>query len=78
MQLISIRLQKSHIDDFKTIAAFHNNIGYQTLMLQVLRRFAISESKRILSEIAEDRRASNRADKPGSSRGNPRGRAAAV
>jgi len=78
MQMISIRLQKSLIDDFKTIATFHNNIGYQTLMRQVLRRFAISESKRILREIAEDRQASNRTDKPGSSRGNPRGREAAA
>ncbi|MDP2091411.1 MAG: hypothetical protein Q8K17_00280, partial [Pseudohongiella sp.] len=47
LQLISIRLQKSLIEDFKMIAQYHGDIGYQTLMRQILRRFATSEAKRI-------------------------------
>jgi hypothetical protein len=47
LQPISIRLQKSLIDDFKLIAKL-NGIGYQPLMRQVLARFAESEKKRIL------------------------------
>lgn len=53
LQLISIRLQKSLIDDFKAIAQL-NNIGYQTLMRQILQRFADGEKKRILREAAMD------------------------
>jgi uncharacterized protein (DUF4415 family) len=49
LQLISIRLQKSLIEDFKNIAAIHG-LGYQPLMRQVLNRFAESEKKRILKE----------------------------
>jgi hypothetical protein len=53
LQLISIRLQKSLIDDFKYIAEL-NNIGYQTLMRQILQRFADGEKNRILREKACD------------------------
>lgn len=53
LKLISIRLQKSLIDDFKYIAAV-NNIGYQTLMRQILQRFADSEKKRILRDLADE------------------------
>lgn len=59
LQSISIRLQKSLIDDFKAIAAL-NGIGYQPLMRQVLNRFADCEKKRILrervNEVEEQRR----------------------
>lgn len=51
LQPISIRLQKSLIEDFKLIAQL-NGLGYQTLMRQVLTRFADSEKKRILREVA--------------------------
>ena len=51
LQPISIRLQKSLIEDFKLIAQL-NNLGYQTLMRQVLTRFADCEKKRILREAA--------------------------
>lgn len=51
LQLISLRLQKALIDDFKYIAQL-NGIGYQTLMRQVLMRFADCEKKRILKEMA--------------------------
>lgn len=50
LQPISIRLQKSLIDDFKLIAQLHG-IGYQPLMRQVLTRFADSEKKRILRQF---------------------------
>ena len=51
LQPISIRLQKSLIEDFKLIGAL-GGIGYQPLMRQVLMRFADSEKKRILREVA--------------------------
>lgn len=46
---ISIRLQKSLIEDYKMIAEL-NGIGYQPLIRQVLKRFAEAEKKRILRE----------------------------
>lgn len=55
LQPISIRLQKSLIEDFKMIAEI-NGIGYQPLIRQVLKRFADAEKKRILRErVAEFR-----------------------
>lgn len=51
LQPISIRLQKSLIEDFKLIAQL-NGLGYQPLMRQVLTRFADCEKKRILREFA--------------------------
>lgn len=51
LQPISIRLQKSLIEDFKLIAQL-NGLGYQPLMRQVLTRFADCEKKRILRELA--------------------------
>lgn len=51
LQLISIRLEKSLIEDFKLIAIL-NRIGYQPLMRQVLKRFADCEKKRILRDHA--------------------------
>jgi len=55
LQPISIRLQKSLIEDFKMIAEI-NGIGYQPLIRQVLKRFADSEKKRILRERAAELR----------------------
>ena len=54
LQLISIRLQKSLIEDFKQIASM-NGIGYQPLMRQILKRFVDAEKKKILREAATDR-----------------------
>lgn len=51
LQLISIRLQKSLIEDMKRIAIL-NGIGYQPLMRQVLKRFVDSEKRQILRERA--------------------------
>ena len=52
LQPISIRLEKSLIEDFKLISSLHG-LGYQTLMRQALKRFADCEKKRILREVAE-------------------------
>lgn len=49
LQPISIRLQKSLIDDLKMIAEM-NGIGYQPLVRQVLKRFADAEKKKILQD----------------------------
>jgi hypothetical protein len=49
LQLISIRLQKSLIEDLKVIAQL-NGMGYQTLARQVLYRFAECEKKQIMRE----------------------------
>jgi predicted DNA binding CopG/RHH family protein len=51
LQPISIRLEKSLIEDFKIIAKMHG-LGYQPLMRQTLKRFADCEKKRILREVA--------------------------
>lgn len=52
LQMISIRLHKSLIEEFKVIAAIHG-IGYQTLMRQSLTRFARGEMKRLAKDMAE-------------------------
>ena len=54
-QMISIRLQKSLIDDLKTIAALRDGIGYQTLMKQILQRFATCEKKQIWNELISEK-----------------------
>lgn len=56
LQAISIRLQKSLIEDLKNIAAL-NGIGYQPLIRQILTRFADSEKKRILREAVRESKA---------------------
>ncbi len=56
LHLISIRLQKSLIEDYKHIASM-NGIGYQPLMRQILKRFADAEKKRILRERAYEMKA---------------------
>lgn len=45
---ISIRLQRSLIEDFKQVAKLHG-LGYQPLMRQALTRFIESEKKRLLN-----------------------------
>ena len=51
LQPVSIRLEKSLIEDFKLIASMYG-IGYQPLMRHILKRFADSEKKQILREAA--------------------------
>ena len=53
LQMISVRLQRSLIDDLKSIATI-NGIGYQPLMRQILKRFVDGEKKKILMDrVAE-------------------------
>lgn len=54
-QLISIRLQKALIEDFKMIASLNGEIGYQTLMKQILQRFVDCEKKRIFRELVSEK-----------------------
>ena len=54
-QMISIRLQKSLIEDFKMIASLNGNIGYQTLMKQIMHRFVSCEKKRIFNELVSEK-----------------------
>lgn len=49
LKSISIRLPRSLIDDFKLIANL-SGLGYQTLMRQILKRFADAEIKQIVRE----------------------------
>lgn len=49
LQMISIRLQKELIEDYKKIAEFHG-VGYQPLMRDALKRFAEAEFKKIAIE----------------------------
>jgi predicted DNA binding CopG/RHH family protein len=54
-QMISIRVQKSLIEDFKMIASLNGNIGYQTLMKQIMQRFVTCEKKRIFNELVSEK-----------------------
>lgn len=56
LQMISIRLHKELIDDFKMIAQFHK-LGYQPLMRDALKRFAEAEVKKIAIQYANERAA---------------------
>lgn len=51
LQLISIRLPKALIEDFKFLGDYHG-IKYQTLMRQILARFAESEKKNMARKAA--------------------------
>lgn len=53
LQLISIRLQKSLIENLKAIAAY-NGIGYQPMIRDLLNRFAVCETKQILRDQAAE------------------------
>ena len=54
-QLVSIRMHKGMIEDFKMIASLNGGIGYQTLMKQILQRFVDSEKKRILRDLVSEK-----------------------
>ena len=55
LQMISIRLDKSLIESFKLLSAFHG-VGYQPLMRDALKRFAEAELKAIVSGVVESQR----------------------
>ena len=54
LQMISIRLPKSVIEDFKVLAQIEG-VGYQPLMRTALVRFAECEAKRVMREYAAQR-----------------------
>lgn len=56
LQMISIRLQKSLIEDLKLIAKA-NGVGYQPLIRDVLTRFAHCEIKQIIKDTIKRREA---------------------
>jgi predicted DNA binding CopG/RHH family protein len=56
LQMISIRLQRSLLNNLKLIAD-HHGIGYQPLIRDLLNRFAKAEMKQILSELVEEHKA---------------------
>jgi hypothetical protein len=58
-------MQKYMIDALKAIAAANTNIGYQTLMKQILHRFIEGEMKRVWNEhIDQIQKAESRRSKP--------------
>lgn len=52
LQAISVRMRKQLISDLKVIAQ-HNGLGYQTLMKQILERFAQAELRKMAREFVE-------------------------
>lgn len=61
---VSIRLQRSLIDDFKLIAT-HNGIGYQPLMRQVLTRFATAETRQMANDLIAEQKRQEKTEKTG-------------
>lgn len=53
LQPISIRLQKSLVEDLKRLAKLRG-LGYQPLIRQVLTRFIECEKKQLLREASEN------------------------
>ena len=53
LQMISIRLQKSLIDDLKNFALLEG-LGYQPLVKRVLQRYVDGEKKRIANHCIAD------------------------
>jgi predicted DNA binding CopG/RHH family protein len=60
LQMISIRLPRSVIEDFKVIASIEG-VGYQPLMRIALTRFAECEAKRVMREYAAQLEADKKA-----------------
>lgn len=61
LQLISIRMRKQLIADLKIIAR-HNGLGYQTLMKQILERFAQAEMREMAKAFVEAKEEGQKAD----------------
>lgn len=61
-QLISIRMQKTMIDELKAIAILNNDIGYQTLIKQMLQRFIEAEKKKAWNEMVAEKLKAHRTD----------------
>ncbi|WP_300754570.1 hypothetical protein [Janthinobacterium sp.] len=56
MQMISIRLPKELIEEYKMIAQVHK-LGYQPLMRDALKRFAEAELKKLAVQYANEKAA---------------------
>ncbi|MBW8371492.1 MAG: hypothetical protein K0M66_11065 [Thiobacillus sp.] len=54
-QLISIRMQKTMIEDLKTISALNGGMGYQTLMKQILQRFIDGEKRQFWNAMVAEK-----------------------
>lgn len=54
MQMISIRLPKELIENFKFLAEYHQ-MGYQSLMRECMERFAASEIKNLAKKFVSER-----------------------
>lgn len=63
MQPISIRLPKKVIDLYKALAEL-DGIGYQPLMREALVRFAASEAKMKIMEIADSKKEARKGAPP--------------
>jgi len=68
LQMISIRLEKSLIADFKALAQLEG-LGYQPLMRQALTRFAEGEMRRHMRAAAEQRRTDEQEDRESGANG---------
>lgn len=60
LQMISIRLPKELIEEFKMVASYHN-VGYQPLMRDALKRFATAEIKKIAAQVVNEKAAKEHA-----------------
>jgi hypothetical protein len=60
MQMISIRLPKELIEEYKMIARVHK-LGYQPLMRDALKRFAEGEIKKLAVQYANEKAAKEKA-----------------
>jgi hypothetical protein len=67
LQMISIRLPKALIEDFKFLGDLHG-IKYQTLMRQILARFADTEMKNMARQAASAQLKAIRKESAGTSR----------
>lgn len=56
LKMISIRLPADLIQAYKDISAYRGLYSYQPLMRDVLKRFAEAEIKRMMAEIAEEKK----------------------
>lgn|SRR5690554_172962 len=63
MQPVSIRFQKSLLEELKTIADYYG-IGYQTLIKQVLQRFTIAEMKQMARQLADNQKTEDEKPEP--------------
>jgi len=61
LQMISIRLEKELIDDFKLIGKYHG-LGYQPIMRDALRRFAHHELQSIVKGVVEPQHSTESVD----------------